>query len=127
MNSPVWLVILLCAAPAAAEESASRVRITQGPEIEQARSDFAIVRWTTTTPTGSPVHEGIVRYGTEPTKLSETARSPIRLNPSHPQTIFRVRVEGLRPRTTYYYNVDSAGADGKSDRVKCAVKQFTTP
>jgi len=37
-----------------------------------------------------------------------------------------VRVEDLAPRTTYYYTVDSMGANGTSDGVKSTVKHFTT-
>ena len=99
---------LLCSSLAAAQESpttikAERVRITQGPQIERIDPDFAIIKWTSNNPGGSPVHLGIVRYGTGPKKLSQTAQSPIRLNPGHSYTVFRVRMEGLKPRTTYYY------------------------
>jgi phosphodiesterase/alkaline phosphatase D-like protein len=73
------------------------------------------------------VHYGIVRYGTDPKDLSQTAKSPLRLNQGHPETIFRVRVTGLTPRTTYYYRVTSMESNGKSDRVKSTVRQFTTP
>ncbi len=105
----------------------ARVRITQGPEIERADPDFAIIRWTSNNPGGSPEHYGIVRYGTNPTKLNQTAKSPIRLNPGLSYTVFRVRMDGLKPRTTYYYTVDSTEANGKGDEVKGAVKHFTTP
>jgi hypothetical protein len=108
-------------------KKAARVRITQGPEIERVDPDFAIITWTSNNPGGSPEHYGIVRYGTHPTKLSKTAKSPIRLNPGHSHTIFRVRMDGLKPRTTYYYTVDSTGAGGNGDGVKRAVKHFTTP
>jgi phosphodiesterase/alkaline phosphatase D-like protein len=123
---------LLYSTPAATQEStraktAPSVRITQGPEIERAQSDYAIVRWTTNKPAGSPVHHGIVLFGTEPTNLSRTARSPIRLNPGHRHTVFRVLIGGLAPHTTYYYKVDSEGSAGKSDGVKSPVKSFTTP
>jgi hypothetical protein len=37
-----------------------------------------------------------------------------------------VRVDGLAPRTTYYYTVDSMEANGKGDGVKSVVKRFTT-
>ena len=106
---------------------APRIRITKGPEIERADPDFAIIRWTSNNPGGSPEHYGIVRYGTDPTKLSQTAKSPIRLNPGLSYTVFRVRMDGLKPRTTYYYTVDSTEANGKGDGVKSAVKHFTTP
>src|SRR5216683_3149434 len=69
---------------------------------------------------------GDERYGTDPKDLSQMAKSPIRLNMVHPNTIFRVRVDGLMPGTTYYYTVDSTGLDGTSDGVKGTVNQFTT-
>jgi phosphodiesterase/alkaline phosphatase D-like protein len=123
---------LLHSIPAATQvtlttNKAARVRITQGPEIERADPDFAIIRWTSNNPGGSPEHYGVVRYGTDPTKLNQTAKSPIRLNPGHSYTVFRVRMDGLKPRTTYYYAVDSTEANGKGDGVKSAVKHFTTP
>jgi Purple acid Phosphatase, N-terminal domain len=107
-------------------EKAARVRITQGPELELAKDKLVIIRWTSNNPGGSPEHYGIVRYGTDPTNLSETAKSPIRLNPGHSCTVFRVRVEGLKPRTTYYYSVDSMEANGTGDHVMAPVSQFTT-
>jgi hypothetical protein len=108
-------------------DKAARVRITQGPEIERADTDFAIIRWTSNNPGGSPEHYGIVHYGTDPTKLNQTAKSPIRLNPGHSYTVFRVRMDGLTPRTTYYYTVDSMEANGKGDGMRSTVKHFTTP
>src|SRR6202030_3879222 len=108
-------------------QKAARVRITQGPELELATEYLTIIRWTTNNPGGSPEHYGIVHYGTDPKNLSQTAKSPIRLNPDHPSTIFRVRVDDFKPRTTYYYKVGSMGADGADDGTKSTVKQFTTP
>ena len=104
----------------------ARVRITQGPEPELAKEYLTIIRWTTNNPGGSPDHFGIVHYGTDPNDLSQTAKSPIRLNPSHSSTIFRVRIQGLKPKTTYYYTVDSADASGASDGVTSPVKTFMT-
>jgi hypothetical protein len=123
---------LVYSTPVATQESpttkkAAKVQITRGPEIERADPDFAIIRWTSNNPGGSPVHYGIVRYGTDRTKLGQTAKSPIRLNPGHSQTVFRVRMDRLKPRTTYYYTVESMESNGKSDQVKSTLKQFTTP
>jgi hypothetical protein len=122
---------LLCSNPTAAqvvpsEKKAEHVRITRGPELELTREDLAIIRWTSDNPGGSPEHYGVVHYGTNPADLSQTAKSPIRLNPSHPEAIFRVRLEGLKPRTTYYYTVESLEANGASDGVKNSVKHFST-
>jgi len=106
---------------------AARVRIIQGPEPEMVKDFLTIIRWTTTNPGGSPEHYGIVHYGTDPKNLSQTAKSPIRLNPDHPSTIFRVRLDDLKPGTTYYYTVGSMGSEGTDDGTKTNIKQFTTP
>jgi phosphodiesterase/alkaline phosphatase D-like protein len=118
--------------PAAAQvapttEKASSVKITKGPEIERADSYLTIVRWTTNNPGGSPEHYGVVHYGTSPKDLSQTAKSPIRLNPSHSDTVFRVRINGLQPGTTYYYKVDSMEANGTSDGVSSKLQTFKIP
>jgi len=105
---------------------AARVQIIQGPEIALA-SWFTVIRWTTNNPGGSPVHYGIVHYGTGPKDLSQTAKNPIRLNPYHSSTVFRVHLYNLKPRTTYYYRVDSMESNGQSDGVTSRVQNFTTP
>jgi hypothetical protein len=108
-------------------KKADRVEITKGPELESATNYLTIIRWTTSNPGGSDMHYGIVNYGTDPKDLSQTAKNPIRLNHGHQYTTFRVRIEGLKPRTTYYYRVTSEESNGKSDGVKSTVKKFTTP
>jgi Purple acid Phosphatase, N-terminal domain len=109
--------------------AAAHVRLTQGPELELASADdkSAIIRWTSDNPGGSDEHFGVVHYGTNPKELTQTAKSHIRLNRNHSYTVFRVRVDGLQPKSTYYYTVDSMQASGKSDGVKSTVKHFTTP
>lgn len=104
----------------------ARVRITQGPELESAQDNSAIICWTSNNPGGSDEHDGVVHYGTNPKELRQTAKSPIRLNRTHSYTVFRVRVDGLTPRTTYYYTVDSMQGNGTSDGVKSTVEHFTT-
>jgi Purple acid Phosphatase, N-terminal domain len=134
LSLPITLVIasLLCSTPAAAQVSpttkrATTVRIIKGPETERADPDFAIIRWTSNNPGGTPEHFGVVRYGTDPSHLDQMAKSPNRLNPSHPETVFRVRMDNLKSRTTYYYTVDSMEANGRSDGVKSNVNHFRTP
>ena len=105
----------------------ARVRVTQGPELELANDNSAIIRWTSNNPGGSDEHFGVVHFGTNPKEISQIAKSPIRLNQNHPYTVFRVRMDGLAPRTTYYYTVDSMAANGTSDGVKSPIKQFNTP
>jgi len=120
-----------CSVPASAQvapttKKAESVKITQGPEIEQANSYLTIIRWTTNNPGGSPEHYAVVHYGTNPKDLSQTAKSPIRLNPGHPDTVFRVRIQGLQSGTTYYYKVDSMEANGKGDWAASELKTFKT-
>ena len=123
---------LLSASPTAAQilpptGKAERVEIIKGPELEFAREDLAIIRWTSTNPGGDDEHFAVIHYGTDSKDLDQTAKSHIRLNRGHAKTMFRVRVDGLTPQTTYYYMVTSMGADGESDGVESPVNQFTTP
>jgi len=116
----------IAAEPSSRAVQAERVQIIIGPALESVTEKSAIVRWMSTTPAGPAEHFGVVHYGTDPNDLSQTAKSPIRLNMAHPNTLFRVRVEGLKPGTTYYYTVDSTRPDGSSDALKGTVNQFKT-
>jgi hypothetical protein len=123
---------LLCASPALAQmlppaAKAPSVAITHQPDLESAHDDIAIIRWTSTNPGGSDEHFGVVHYGKAPNALTETAKSHIRLNRGHADTMFRVRIDSLQPQTTYYYKVTSMGGDGTSDGMESDVNQFTTP
>ena len=122
---------LLCSSPIGAQnpppaKKAEHVQITKGPGLEVAHDDLAIIRWTTNNPGGDDDHYAVAQYGTDPNDLSQTAKNHIRLNQSHPETIFRVRLQGLKPDTTYYYKVTSMGYDGVSDGVESSVNHFTT-
>ena len=106
---------------------AKLVRITQGPAPERADDYLTVISWTTNNPGGSPDRLGVVRYGTDPKNLNQIAKSPIRLNQAHPSTVFRVRIQGLKANTTYYYTVDSEEeGNGRIDGVKSPVREFTT-
>ena len=123
---------LLSSSPTVAQilppmKKAERVEITKEPALESASDELAIIRWTTNNPGGTDVHYAVVHYGTDREDLSQTAKSQIRINRGHPETIFRVRMPGLKPQTTYYYKVTSTESTGKSDGVESRVNQFTTP
>jgi hypothetical protein len=135
--APAFVVIVLCANLMHASTDpqsgilpsappAPRIQITDGPAPESIKDNFAIIRWTSNNPGGSDEHFGIVHYGTDAEHLDMTAKSHIRLNQNHPTTVFRVRMDGLRPRTTYYYKVDSMQGNGKSDEVKSPLNHFAT-
>src|ERR1700726_5194657 len=122
---------LLCSSPIGAQnpppqKRAEHVEITKAPALEIAHDDLAILRWTTTNPGGDDDHYAVAHYGTDPNDLSQTAKNHIRLTPGHGETIFRVRLQGLKPDTTYYYKVTSMGYDGQSDGVESSVNHFTT-
>jgi phosphodiesterase/alkaline phosphatase D-like protein len=119
--SPCPNDLVLAAAP-----THDAARLTSGPELEVASDNLAIIRWTITNPGGTDLHFGIVHYGTDPMNLTKVAQSPNRRNRSHPEMIFRVRIEGLNSHTTYYYRVESAGATGASDGVTSLVRTFET-
>jgi phosphodiesterase/alkaline phosphatase D-like protein len=104
----------------------ARVRIALGPQIESADETSAVIRWQSNNPGGSDEHYGVVHYGTSSKELNRTAKSHIRLNRTHSYTVFRVRVDGLAPRTTYYYTVDSMEANGKDDGVRSEINRFRT-
>jgi hypothetical protein len=106
---------------------AAHINITERPELESATSNSAIIRWTSDNPGGSDEHFGVVMYGTDPTKLTETAKSHIRLNRNHSYTVFRVRLDNLKSETTYYYKVESMPATGERDGVKSPLSKFRTP
>jgi hypothetical protein len=103
------------------------VKISKGPELESGKWGLAIIRWTSNNPGGTDEHWGVVHYGVDPKNLDQVAKSHIRLNRNHADTIFRVRVDGLKAGVTYYYTVDSAQANGHSDGVKSPVSHFVMP
>lgn len=94
-------------------KKAEQVKIIKGPALELALDDLAIIRWTSTNPGGDDEHFAVAHYGTDSSDLSQTAKSHIRLNQTHPETIFRVRIPGLKPQTTYYYWVTSMEGMGR--------------
>jgi Purple acid Phosphatase, N-terminal domain len=102
------------------------VQISEGPEVPLVGGYLTVIRWTVNNPGGSPVHYGVVHYGRDPKSLSETAKNPIRLNPYHSSTVFRVNLYDLPPKTTFYYTVASMDSSGKSDGVTSPIKTFTT-
>jgi hypothetical protein len=138
MANRILLTIALTAAagsfglpnPAAAQllgptRKAAHVKLIQGPEMERADSNLTIVRWTSNNPGGTDRHWGVVRYGTDPKNLNQVAKSPIQLNRSHTETVFRVRMPPtLKQGTTYYYTVDEEESTGESDKLQSPVKSF---
>src|ERR1700759_1025263 len=105
---------------------AERVQISEGPEVPLVGGYLTVIRWTVNNPGGLPVHYGVVHYGRDPKSLRETAKNPIRLNPYHSSTVFRVNLSDLPPKTTFSYTVESMDSRAKSDGVSSPIKTFTT-
>ena len=103
-----------------------RVLISEGPEVPLVGGYLTVIRWTVNNPGGLPVHYGVVHYGTNPQNLNQTAKNPIRLNPDHSSTVFRVNLYDLPSKTTFYYKVESVDSSGKSDGVSSPIRSFTT-
>ena len=110
--------------PAHASESTASTQVD--PALESVSDTSAFIRWVTANPGGTILHYAVVQYGTHPDNLDLTAKSPTRINPTHSDMIFRVRVNDLEPGTTYYYRVSSQQANGASDPATSAVNIFTT-
>ena len=125
------LSIMAVSGTALAQESPTtprteHVQIIQGPEVPLVGGYLTVIRWTVNNPGGVPVHYGVVHYGTDPKDLNQMAKNPIRLNPTHSETVFRVNLYSLPPKTTFYYKVESMDSTGKSDGVTSPVNSFTT-
>jgi hypothetical protein len=111
---------------ARAGEGSSPAPANAIPAVESVSDRLAFIQWTTPNPGGTVLHFAVVHYGKDPNHLGFTAQSPIRINPSHREMVFRVRMPNLEPGTTYYYKVSSEQANGKPDPATSGVNQFTT-
>ena len=109
-----------------ARQHSGAAQDTANPTIESVSDTLAFISWTTANPGGTVLHYAVVRFGKDPNHLEFTTKSPTRINPSHSEMVFRVRMDGLLPGTTYYYKVSSEQANGISDPATRGVNQFTT-
>jgi hypothetical protein len=96
------------------------------PTLESVSNTLAFISWTAPNPGGTILHYAVVRYGKDPNHLDFLAQSPTRINLSHNDMVFRVRVQNLEPGTTYYFKVFSEQANGAADPGTSGVNQFTT-
>src|ERR1700675_3528292 len=99
----VWVSILTFSVQTVSQQpptgtKAPRMQIIEGPVLESATDNSAIVRWKTNTG-GSLIEHSVVHYGTDPKNLSNKAESLNRWNRNLPYMIHRVQVMKLTPRT----------------------------
>ncbi len=93
------LLVLTCVAAAQAPQPVARLQVTEGPTITYVDDQFAVVAWTTNAPTESRVF-----YGTDADDLNRVAES-LKATSAH-----RVDLPGLKPDTTYYFQLDTGAA-----------------
>jgi hypothetical protein len=108
------------------DETTSGVRIMQEPTLETTTDTSAIVRWTTNNVAGTTVRYGVVHFGVDPRDLRQVAKSQNRWNADLPSMTYRVYMDNLEPGLTYYYSVEFTDANGTSQGIDSAVRQFTT-
>jgi len=91
--------------------------ITAGPTIQTIAPNSAVIGWSTQAPASS-----IVRYGTDPNSLNQTAQAP------WGSTNHQVILTNLQPNTHYYFEVLSSQARGANvaNAVATNTGQFQT-
>ncbi len=100
-----------------------QLTITDGPRIEDVSDHSAEIAWTTSTGGSS-----VIRYGTDPNNLNQTAQSGYSQSGtgSGQHANHRVRIGNLQPNTTYYFVVESGQGQGSGADVRSQVGQFMT-
>lgn len=97
------------------------VKIIDGPRVEGTTSNSAVIAWTTNEASSS-----VLRYGTNPNSLNQTAESPYADTEGANKQTHRVHINNLQPHTTYYFAVDSGQGEGTGTEAKSNVSTFTT-
>ena len=96
-------------------------KITHGPVVENVGRDYAVIAWSTNTGGSS-----VIRYGTNPSQLTQMAEAPYADNEKTKGQTHRVHIRNLKPGTTYFFFVDSGQGEGTGTEAKSKVEQFTT-
>jgi hypothetical protein len=107
----------------ASDQAARRplaLKITDGPRVEGVGPTWAVIAWTTNTGGSS-----VVRYGTDPRNLNETAQAPYSDDERMSAQNHRVRINNLKPGATYHFMVDSGQGEDTGTEAKSSVGQFT--
>ncbi len=97
-------------------ERRAAARIVKGPVIEWVGPTDAVISWTTNVPSST-----VVRYGTAANALGQKAEKP------WGGTNHRVKITGLRPDTTYFFQVESEHAQGTGTQAESNPLSFRTP
>jgi hypothetical protein len=118
------LVVLLALLSLAAVQTTSAdpdgealppVAITHGPVVESVTAGTAIIAWSTNVNSGTTL-----RYGTDANHLDQTASMP------WGGFTHRVYLKGLQPATKYFFQAESAKAQGTGTAAHAQVMSFET-
>src|SRR5882724_8398141 len=85
-----------------APQAGQDIRITNGPILAELNGNAVVIAWSTDVPSSSRVW-----YATDKNNLTHVAEAPENGSKTH-----RVRIDNLRPNTTYYFQVESAQSRG---------------
>jgi hypothetical protein len=96
-------------------EALPPVAITHGPVVESVAASTAIIAWSTNVNSGTTL-----RYGTDPNHLDQTASMP------WGGFTHRVYLKGLQPATKYFFQAESAKAQGTGTSATAQVMSFET-
>jgi hypothetical protein len=114
------LALFLFVAVALGQNKAER--ITNGPVVKKVTGTIAEIAWSTDAPGSS-----IVKYGTRPNSLDETAEAPWggtkEPNGDYNHTVW---VKNLTPNTTYYFLVETTQGAGTGSQTQSQPKEFHT-
>lgn len=91
------------------------VRITHGPVVENVTDTTAIIAWSTNVNAGTSL-----RYGTDPSHLDKATGMP------WGGFTHRVYLHGLQPGTKYFFQAESAKAQGTGTTATADVMSFET-
>ncbi|HLZ43604.1 MAG TPA: fibronectin type III domain-containing protein [Candidatus Sulfotelmatobacter sp.] len=117
--APLLLVFFTMAAWAQTKSPAER--ITQGPDVKKTTETVAEISWSTDEPGSS-----IVKYGTSPNALNETAEEPWGGTKDAQGYNHTVWIKNLKPNTTYYYRVETGQGKGTGTGTESQPKEFHT-
>src|ERR1700757_2878275 len=96
------------------------------PTVESVGDTLAFISWIKPNPGGTILHYAIVRFGKDSNHLEFTAKSPTRINPSHSEMVFRVRIQDLQPGDNVLLQGVLRAGHGISVPATSGVSQFTT-
>ena len=99
-----------------ANQQAQNVNVTNGPVIQNLASNQAVIAWQTSVPASS-----IVKYGTSAQALNQTAQS------QWTSGTHTVTLNNLQPNTEYWFQVQSAQAQGTGTSTQTGAFPFWTP